>query len=263
MAAIDSQYKSKVKLARSLRDRKAREREKLFLVEGIHAVGSAIEAKAKIEYLLYCPDLLSSGYALKLVATQEAEGLPCYETTAEVFETLAEKENPQGILAVIHQNLTPLSSLAPQPSSLFVALISPQDPGNVGSILRTVDAASADGLLLLDGGVDVYHPSAVRAGMGAHFWKPIVQASFKEFVNWGRQHRVHIYGSSAHAKTDHREGEYQRPCSMLLGSEREGLTEEQMAACEQVVRLPMRGHATSLNLAVAAGILIYQIAMSK
>lgn len=259
MEKISSSQNPKIKFARALLERKARDSQGLFLVEGINAVGSAIEAKAKVEYLFYCPELLTSGYALKLVATQEAEGLPCYETTADVFENLAEKENPQGILAVVHQNLISLSSLTPEPLSLFVALVAAQNPGNVGSILRTIDATGAGGLLLLDGGVDPYHPSAVRAGMGAHFWKPIAQAGFKEFIAWARQQGIHVYGSSAHAKADYREVGYKQPCALLLGSEREGLTEVQMAACEQVVSLPMRGRVTSLNLAVAAGILIYEI----
>jgi TrmH family RNA methyltransferase len=129
----------------------------------------------------------------------------------------------------------------------------------LGSILRTVDAAGASGLLLLDGGVDAYHPSAVRAAMGAHFWKPIIETSFSEFVAWARQQDVSIYGSSAHAKLDYRKAEYKLPGVLLLGSEREGLTEEQQAACEQVVSLPMRGRVTSLNLAVAAGVWMYAV----
>ncbi len=259
MPSIKNRQNPKIKLARSLRQRKARGSEGLFLVEGTFHVGVALEAGAPLEYVIYVPDLLDSPFGKELIGKLGSKGIDCYSTTQEIFATLAEKENPQGLLAVARQRLEPLADFTLVPSSFAVALIAPQDPGNVGSILRTVDAVGAAGLLLLDRGVDAYHPSAVRAGMGAHFWKPIVQASFIEFIGWAQQKGVHVYGSSAHAELDYRRAEYKLPCVLLLGSEREGLTEGQLAACEQVVSLPMRGRVTSLNLAVAAGVWMYEL----
>ena len=109
-----------------------------------------------------------------------------------------------------------------------VALVAPQDPGNLGTILRTVDAVGASGLLLLDSSVDLYHPSAVRASMGAMFWLPVVSTSFADFVAWSRGHGYHVYGTSAHAPVDYQDvPAYAWPRILLLGSERQGLTEEQ------------------------------------
>jgi len=260
MQSITSRANPKVRLARSLRQRKTRDEEGLFLVEGTFHVGEAFESNAPIEYVFYVPELLDSPFAKELIGKLESKNITCYSATKDIFATLAEKDNPQGLLAIARQSITPLASFALAPSSFAVALVAPQDPGNLGSILRTMDAVGADGLLLLDGGVDAYHPSAVRAAMGAHFWKPIVLTTFSEFVAWAQPRSVRIYGSSAHAELDYRKAEYERPCVLLLGSEREGLTPEHQAACGQVVSLPMRGRVTSLNLSVAAGILLYEIA---
>jgi TrmH family RNA methyltransferase len=140
------------------------------------------------------------------------------------------------------------------------ALVSPQDPGNVGTILRTLDAAGADGLFLLEGGVDPYHPTSVRASMGTIFWEPIVQASFWDFVKWVHKNGYQLAGSSAHADTDYRTFKPgSEPTILLLGSEQKGLSQEQMAVCDVTLSIPMKGRASSLNLAVAAGILLYAI----
>jgi TrmH family RNA methyltransferase len=119
----------------------------------------------------------------------------------------------------------------------------------------------ASGLLLLDESVDVYHPTAVRASMGTLFWYPVAKASFAAFAAWSKEHGYHVYGSSAHGDREHIQlASYQSPAILLLGGEREGLTAEQTELCEAVVRLPMKGQATSMNLAVAAGILLYDMA---
>jgi TrmH family RNA methyltransferase len=258
MTLISSRSNPKIKRARALRGRKARRESGAFLVEGIRHVGEAVEAGAEIEALFYAPDLLDSDFAHSLIEELSRSGVSPQATTAEVFASLADKEHPQGILAIVRQPERRLEALNPANFPWGVALVAPQDPGNLGSILRTVDAVGASGLLLLEQGVDPYHPSAVRASMGALFWHPVVSASFAEFAAWARRNAYHVYGASAHATLGFREVEgYARPCILLMGSEREGLTQEQAAACERLVRLPMLGRATSLNLAVATGVMLY------
>jgi TrmH family RNA methyltransferase len=248
------------KQARLLRQRKGREASGLFLVEGIHHVGEAVEAGWGIETLLFAPELLTSDYARKLVGAQERKGVRCQALTPDLFANLAEKDNPQGLLAIVRQRRMTLEQLTPSHAFLGVAVVSPQDPGNVGTILRTIDAAGADGLFVLDGGVELYHPSVIRASMGALFWKPMVEASFSAFVDWAKKNSVGLVGSSAHAQIDYRMIKRGKaPLILVLGSEQKGLTEEQTAACDTVVSLPMRGRASSLNLAVAAGVLLYKM----
>lgn len=260
MAILTSPSNPKIKQVRLLaQQRKARTASGLFVVEGIRHVGEAVDAGAAVEYLCYAPDLLTSEFALRLVAQQQAKGLPCYAVNAEVFASLAEKDHPAGILAVVRMPQYCLDDLSPQNFAWGVALDAPQDPGNIGSILRTIDATGANGLLLLGQAADPYHPGAVRASMGAIFWHPVVTATFDAFAAWAGRHGYHIYGTSAHASQDYRAARYEKPCILLMGSERQGLSEAQAAACHTLLRLPMQGRVTSLNLAIATGVLLYEM----
>jgi TrmH family RNA methyltransferase len=266
MNLISSHSNPKIKLARQLRQRKYRQETGLALVEGIHHVGQAVEAatapeaRLAIITIFYAPDLLTSEYAAELIEQQSRLGVPCLATSQAVFESIADKENPQGIMAVVRPQQPTLAQLTATNFTWGVALVSAQDPGNIGTILRTIDAVSASGLLLLDACADPYHPGSVRASMGAIFWYPVVQATFAEFADWSEQNGYHLYGTSAHGSTDYRQiSRYPRPTILLMGSEREGLSEEHIARCQDVVRLPMRGRVSSLNLAVAAGVLLYEM----
>jgi len=258
---ITSSSNPLVKQARALRQRKVRAETGLFLVEGIHHVGEALEADWVVESILYAPDLLVSDFGRDLIA-RAARRQPGVQPVSEpIMESLAEKDNPQGILAIVRQRPAQLEAL--RVTGAAVALVAPQDPGNLGAILRSLDAVGADALFLLEGGVDPYHPTAVRASMGALFWKPVVQAAWDMFVDWARRGGQQLVGSSAHGATDYRDFEPTAPWILVLGSEQKGLSREQLAACGAQVRLPMRGRVSSLNLAVAAGILLYHFAVKK
>jgi len=242
-----------IKQARALRQKKGRTESGSFLVEGIHHVGEAIEAGWDVENVLYASGVLTSAFAHDLITRLSFDPQP---VTPIVMESLSEKENPQGIVAVVRQRKNQLKDL--KPVSRAVALVSPQDPGNVGTILRTMDAVGADTLFLLDGGVELYHPTVVRASMGTLFWKPVVQASFDEFVEWARNGDYHLIGTSSHSDVEFRTVVPRHPWVLVLGSEQKGLSLEQMKACNVTVSLPMKGRASSLNLSVAASVLLYQ-----
>ncbi len=245
-----------IKQARALRQRKARQESGLFLVEGILHVGEAAEAGWDIESLLYCPERLRSDFGRKLVEKLAGQGVRCAPVSESAFESFAEKENPQGIAALVRQRHLTLEDFPP--FCLSVALVSPQDPGNIGSIFRTIDAVGADGLFLLEGGADPYQPACVRASMGTMFWKPFIQAGFDDFVRWLKPGGFRLVGTSAHAASRLADFQFDaRPTVLLLGSEQKGLTQQQTAVCNDLLSLPMRGRASSLNLAVAAGVFLY------
>ena len=257
---ITSHSNPRIKQARALRQRKQRAATGLFLIEGLFHIGEALAAHATIESIFYAPEMLDSEFARQLIDRAVAGGISCYETTTDILASLAEKDNPQGVIAVARQPNVQLADLTPQNFSWGVAIVSPQDPGNVGTILRTIDAVGASGLILLDSGVDPYHPTAVRASLGSIFWSSIVSASFAEWSQWAQQQGYTICGTSAKGSVDYTEVDiYEQPLIILLGSEREGLSHEQAAICDQLVRLPMRGHVSSLNLAVAAGVMLYAV----
>src|SRR5215217_7022904 len=241
-----------IKQARALRQKKARLESGLFLVEGIHHVGEAVEAGWKIESILYAPELLTSKFARDLVSRLDMKAQPI---SAQVMESLADKENPQGILAIARQKQIRFENVKELSSG--VALVAPQDPGNVGTILRTMDAVDIDMLFLLDGGVELYHPTVVRSSMGTIFWKSIIQTTFDEFAEWARQGNFQLIGSSAHGHVDYQTFVPVIPWILLLGNEQKGLSAEQLNACDVAISLPMKGRVSSLNLAVAAGILLF------
>lgn len=267
MKTLTSQDNPRIKQIRLLlTQRKARQSSGLFVVEGIFHVGEACAAGARLELICYSPDRLKSEFARQLIQEQESRGTTCLAVSEKVFATLAEKDNPPGILAVVHQPHLGLEDLSSQSFTQGVALTAPQDPGNIGSILRTIDASGASGVLLLDDPrhnqycADPYHPSSVRASMGAIFWLPVVKCRFEDFQSWSDSLGYTVYGTSAHASLDYSQVErYQQPFILLMGSEREGLFPDQASACDVMVKMPMRGHVTSLNLATATGIMLYKI----
>jgi len=250
---ITSPSNSLIKQARALHQKKARNDSGLFLVEGIHHVGEAIEAGWDVETILYSSGVLTSPFAHDLITRFSFKPQP---VTSQVMESLADKENPQGIIAIVHQRKSRLIDV--KPFTRAVALVAPQDPGNVGTILRTLDAVNADALFLLDGGVELYHPSVIRASMGTLFWKLIIQTSFDKFIAWSKDEKYHLIGTSAKADLDYRTFTPQAPWILMLGNEQKGLSPEQVSACDVTVSLPMQGRVSSLNLAVAAGVLLYQ-----
>lgn len=245
-----------IKQVRALRQKKTRLDSGLFLVEGIHHVGEVVEANWDVDAVVYAPELLTSGFAKELLARVSRLQLRLQPVAPAVMESLADKENPQGILAVVRQKTHTLHDV--RSLRRAVALVSPQDPGNVGTILRSMDAVGVDTLFLLDGGVELYHPTVVRASMGTLFWKPVVQASFDEFVSHARAGGWQLIGTSAKADVNYHTLIPGSPWVLVLGNEQKGMSKEQTAACDVTVSLPMRGRVSSLNLSVAAGVLLYQ-----
>jgi TrmH family RNA methyltransferase len=249
---ITSRSNPLIKKIRALRDSRARADTGLFLVEGIHPVAEALAAGWEIEELVYAPESLRSQHALDMLSRFEGKK---ERVTASVFEAVAAKDNPQGILAVVRKTLRSLTDVAV--ISRAVALDAPQDPGNLGTIIRTLDAVGGGALFVLDGGVDPFHPAVPRASMGALFWIPVVSAGFSAFSAWRKARQYQLIGTSAHGGIDYRRFAPQPPWILLLGSEQKGLSDEKKAQCDAVLTLPMAGRASSLNLAVAAGVLLY------
>jgi TrmH family RNA methyltransferase len=256
---ISSLANTRIKQIRALRHRPERERSELFFIEGIRQVIEAVQLGAPIEQIVYAPELLKSELALETIQQQQKAGIICLEVTAEVFKSLSVKEGPQGIGAVVRQHWEPLTHLHLTNELCWVALDAAQDPGNIGTILRTADAVGSAGLILLGHCTDPYDPGALRASMGTIFSQRLIKASFEEFARWKKQERVFVVGTSGAAATDYRAARYPRPLVLLMGSEREGLSPQQQAICDLMVSIPMVGRSDSLNLAVATGIILYEI----
>ena len=251
---ITSRTNSLIKKIRALHDGAGRARTGLFLVEGIHPVGEALASGWEIEALVYAPEKLRSSYALDLVSRFPGRK---ERVAGGVFAAVAQKDNPQGILAIVRKRDRGLEDLTGVTTA--VALDAPQDPGNLGAVIRTLDAVGGDALFVLNGGVDPFHPVVPRASMGGLFWIPVISADFPAFSSWRRAHACQLIGTSALGGIDFRRFTPTLPWIVLLGSEQKGLSEAQKAECDVVLTLPMAGRASSLNLAVAAGVLLYHL----
>lgn len=249
-----------VKRLRALGERKHRRREGVFFVEGLQPVWQAVEAGAPIERFVIAPDLLVSAPARRLIAEQEARGVPIARLTGALFASLSERDGPAGLGAIVRAQTTKLAELSARPDAPLVALHAIGNPGNLGTIIRTADAAGAGGIVLLGETTDPFAPAAVKASMGALFTMPLTHvADPLDFFSWAAERAIAIVTTSARATTEHWSAAYPRHLALLLGSEGDGLPADLLARGDLQVRIPMAGTARSLNLAVATGILLYEI----
>jgi len=248
-----------IKQIRKLRERKERQQSGLFFVEGLRIVGEALDSKWHIELLIYSPTLLNSLFGQQLIEKFQTSGGRVLPVSEEVFISLSSKDGPQGIAAVIHQKWAELEDIVPQDEEIWVALDSVADPGNLGTILRSNDAAGARGVILLDQCTDPYDPVSIRASMGAVFNQVLIRASFQQFANWKKIHFIPVIGTSDKAKIDYHFFDYPNRMVLLMGSERHGLQEKHFAICDETVAIPMLGKSDSLNLAVATALCVYEI----
>ncbi|MGH2598236.1 MAG: TrmH family RNA methyltransferase [Dehalococcoidia bacterium] len=258
MTLITSTQNQQVKQIRALSHRKERERTGLFFLEGIRNVIEAIELGAGVEALVAAPELLGGGPATALVSRHRDAGGRALEVTAEVFATLSWRDGPSGLGAVVRQRWDSLPRRVHR-SDYWVALYAVEKPGNLGAVLRTCDAAGGRGVMLIGPSVDPYHPTAVQASMGAIFTQQLIRAEAGEFLAWARRQGCAVVGTSLATDRDHRAVTYRPPLVLLMGAEHGGLPAGLLEHCDDLARIPMVGRVDSLNLAVATGVLLYEV----
>ena len=256
---LTSSQNPRIKGIRALSQRRKRQETGLFFAEGIRLAGEAVQTGAEIETLVVAPELLRSEFGRDLVARTGADNVEILNVSAAVFQTLSRKDGPQGIGAVVRQKWTAPENLNPDEKLGWVVLEDVGSPGNLGTIMRTGDAVGAAGVILLGDTADPYDPAAVRGSMGSVFSQHIVRTSLEALIQWKRQFDVPMIGASDAASTDYRSADYTTPVLLCLGGEQHGLSDHHLEACDTVVRIPMVGRADSLNLAVAAGVLLYEV----
>lgn len=249
-----------VKRIKQLRQKKHRQAEGVFFAEGLRVVLTALEQNAPVETLLYAPELLKSSAALQVVEAQEQRGKTVVPVAAAVFRALSERDNPTGLGAIIQTHSTSLDQLPITPHSIFVLVDRISDPGNLGTILRTLDAAGANGLILTGESTDPYHPTALKASMGTLFTLPLVQLpTIQPIWAWAETHGITTIATSAKATQVYWDAPYPFPALLLMGNEQEGLDKAVLDAAALRVTIPMHGTASSLNLGVATGLLLYEL----
>ncbi|HXT18636.1 MAG TPA: RNA methyltransferase [Gemmatimonadaceae bacterium] len=245
-------------LARDLRRRKARERQGLFIAEGIRTVEELSRSSLEIRGLLTGPGLADNSRGTALVEDLKAKGIPVDEVDHREFESAAETESPQGILAVAVIPGGTLAELTPAESMRLLVLDAVQDPGNVGTILRTAAALGASATFSLPGTVDLWNSKVVRSAMGAHFHHPCFSGTWDDLDTFRRAHGLAIWAADASGESIEAQAAPLR-LGLVVGNEGGGLSTQTRDRADKLVALPIASTVESLNVAVAAGILLYEL----
>jgi TrmH family RNA methyltransferase len=251
-----------VKRLRSLRDKRARREEGLFLAEGLRIIAEARDSGVLPELVAFSAGNGLHPLAAEIVAATEAAGGDAIETTPDILTKMSGKDNPQMLLGAYRQPHTTLEELDRSAAPLWMVAQALRDPGNIGTILRTGDAVGAGGLILIDDCADPYSVEAVRASMGAVFTQRIAQARWPEFLSWLRAEPGQLVGTSLKTDQDYLTASYLQPCFLLIGNEQAGLPGDYEAQCDLLVKIPMAGRADSLNAAIAAAVMAFQVRAS-
>ena len=245
-------------LARDLTRRKARDREAQFVVEGIRSVEEVFRSPLEIVGVLVAPQLSESERGGALREAMAARGVDVTHVSEREFRSAAETESPQGVLVIARVPRRSLAGLPETPSMRLLVLDAVQDPGNVGTILRTAAAMGADATVALPGTVDLWNAKVVRSAMGAHFHHYAFHASWDELEGFLAERDVALWGADAHGASL---GSIPAPARLALavGNEGAGLTPRLRDAASALVSLPIAPAVESLNVAVATGILLYEL----
>jgi TrmH family RNA methyltransferase len=244
-----------VKAVRALHLRRARAESGLFLVEGLRSVTEGVDQGRAPRILLHGPE----GRDHPLLRRAAAVAGETLEVSEAILAKISRRDNPQMVLGVFEQTLAPLAAIEPARAGCCVALEAVRDPGNLGAILRTADGAGCGGVILVGDCCDPFSVEAVRATMGSIFAVTIAAATREQFLAWRAAWPGAVVGTHLAAQEDFRRAPYRAPNLILMGNEQAGLTPELASACDVTVKIPMRGRADSLNLAVATGVMIYAV----
>ncbi len=248
-----------VKRVRALRDKKNRRAEGLFLAEGLRILTEAMEAGRLPEMVWHSPESGNHPLVRALTRASEAAGGDVLITSPDILSKLSGKDNPQTIIGVYREFLTPLNKIDRNAAPLWIVAERLRDPGNLGTILRTGDAVGAGGLILIDDCTDPFSVEAVRASMGALFTQTITTARWDDFIPWLRAGPGQLVGTSLNATQDYQAPCYAPPTFLLVGNESQGLPESYETECDLLVKMPMMGKADSLNAAIATAVMAYEI----
>lgn len=246
-----------VKDIRALHQKKDRDAAGLFLAEGQKLVRDALDGGWPIHTLVYAAGALETAGAGDLAASAKASGGTVLEVSRAVLEKITRRDNPQAMVGVFRQRTAKAEAIGR--SGVWIALDRIRDPGNLGTIIRTADAAGLTGVALVGASCDPFSVETVRATMGSIFHVPVARTDEAHIVALAGQGGINLLGTHlTRAAIDYREADYRQPLVLLMGNEQQGLSETLAAACGQIVRIPMAGRADSLNLAVSTGLMIYE-----
>ncbi len=245
-------------LARDLRRRRARERQGLFVAEGVRAVEELLASPLVVRGVLAAPQLVDAPRGAALLESVQRRTVELAHVDDREFASAAETESPQGVLAIAEIPDRRLADLQLAARARLVVLDAVQDPGNVGTILRTAAALGASAVLAMPGTVDLWNAKVVRSAMGALFHSPAFMSTWAELDTFRASNAVALWGAEADGTPLERLQPPDR-LALMVGNEGAGLSNEGRERVGQYVSIPIRSAVESLNVAVATGIILYQV----
>lgn len=256
---IQSLQNDQIKNLVKLRERKHRDRQERFVVEGLRELGHALGAGFEVEQIYYCPELFSSDQHEAFVDEMRRKGEPpLTRLSQEAFEKASYREGPDGLLATARQQGNALGELTLPEVPMLLILEGIEKPGNLGAILRSADGAGVDAVILVDCVLDLYNPNAIRSSQGLVFALPIINTGRDSLLAWLKGRNIRTIATTPDTKQEHWDVDLKKASALLMGSESDGLSDFWLERADEKVRIPMLGRADSLNVAAAAAVCLYE-----
>ena len=248
-----------IKDIKNLTQKKGREETGTFMAEGLKLVIDALELGWAIKTLVY-PKSAKRKSLVEQVATKTvASGGLVLEVSEKILSSITRRDNPQMVVGIFEQRWKKLRDIRPAQAETYIALDRVRDPGNLGTIIRTADAAGASGVILVGDCTDPFSLETVRATMGSVFAIPVAHASVDEFLGWKKSAEVSVVATHLAGSVDYRTINYsKKPVVLLMGNEQSGLPPELASKADQLARIPQQGRADSLNLAIATAVMLFE-----
>jgi TrmH family RNA methyltransferase len=259
MEFIQSAQNQWVKLAASLKKKKYRDESGCFLLEGVRLVEELVQSDWQAEFAFVTPELGTSDRGRKLLSTLAAKCL-IYQVTEMLLAKICDTKEPQGVMVVARQPSVVFSEVAVRTTAdtLVVLADGIQDPGNLGTLIRTADAVGCNALILVDS-VDVFNPKTVRASMGSLFHLPVVVSNQENALNWLNDNNIALFGTSVADSVLYYDVDWRQSVCIVFGNEGQGVRPELLEQCRQNIHIPLLGKAESLNVSIAAAVILYEV----
>ncbi|MDY8133969.1 RNA methyltransferase [Aquimarina sp. 2201CG5-10] len=256
---ITSLQNNRIKLLNQLREKsRARKQEGIFLIEGKREITLASIGGYNISQLYYCPEIISKD-ELQDIKVKLDETTLIFEITLEIYQKLAYRTSTEGVLGVAKTKNLELENLElTSKKPLIIVAEAPEKPGNIGALLRTADAAQVDAFIIANPKTDIYNPNIIRSSVGCVFTNKIAIGTTQEIINYLNDKKIDIYSSALQASVNYSTLDYTKPTAIIVGTEATGLSDEWLKNSTQNIKIPMNGAIDSMNVSVAAGILIFE-----
>lgn len=249
-----------VKSIKLLHRRKYREKNGEFIIEGLRIVEHALDNNVHIGAVYYSDEILATSRGHTLLNRISYNNINLYKVNERVFREISTTDNPQGILGVVKRKYYNIDDIIDKEKLFLIVLDRLQDPGNVGTIIRTADSAGVDGIIVLKGTVDIYNSKTIRSTMGSIFTTPIIHVDYPtNIVSILKSHNIDIVATDLNAKNYYFQMDYSNKNAIIIGNEAEGICQELIEHSNIKVKIPIVGNAESLNASIASGIIMYEL----